>query len=162
MSCQILFYTMVRIPSPSSLRLVSRGCSHSVPLPRYHSTTTARTISILPRISIPLPTHPLDLRPRHQFFSLFRRTFSTNHPREQAANNSSPSPESFAFYTAASFSPRGKNNEPEKEIYSHVSGSRECTPDPKEPWGCTGRDAYFVAGLENGAVAVGVVCFLPV
>jgi len=112
---------------------------------------------------MPLPTPappPFDPRQRHQF-SLLRRTFSTNHPREQAANVSSPPPESFTFYTAASFSPKGKDYEPQSEIYNHVSGSREFAPDPKEPRSRAGQDAFFVTGLEKveGAVAVGVVCF---
>ena len=145
---------MIRIPSPSSLRLVSRGCSHSVPLPRDHSyPTTAQTISILSRISIPIPP-PCHSWPRHQF-SLLRRNFCTNH---------SPPPESFAVYTAASFSPKGKNYDPDSEIYRHASGSREFVPGPEELRSRAGQDAYFITGLEKveGAVAVGVVCFLRV
>ena len=107
-----------------------------------------------------MPLHP---RPRQQFSSLLRHTFSTNHRREQVANVSSP-PKPFTFYTAASFSQKDKDYDPESEIFSHISGSREFAPDPEEPRSRAGLDAYFVTGLEKmeGAVAVGVVCFLRV
>jgi len=105
---------------------------------------------------MPLPTPippPRHSRPRHQFASLLRRNFCANH---------SPSPKSFAFYTAASFSPKGKVYDPNSEIFNHVSGSREFVPDPEEPRSRAGQDAFFITGLEQveGAVAVGVVCFL--
>ena len=105
-------------------------------------------------LSTPIPP-PRYSWPRHQFSTFLRRTYY---------DNDWPPPESFAFYTSASFSPKGEKFKPYSEMNSHVSGSREFAPDRGEPRSRAGQDAYFITGLEKveGAVAVGVVCFLRV
>lgn len=153
---------MMRIHAQSSLRFISRHCSRTLPvaLPRHLSTSTTAARTTIP-MSLPLPLLPPTRRVpqhHHHLSSFLRRTFATK---------KGPPPESFTFYTSASFSPKGKKYDPEKEIFSHVSGSPESTPNPEKRRSRAGQDAYFVTGLEhaegdgNDAVAVGVVCLLP-